>query len=159
MLLRTKNDAAHHLGLPLPSGKITVFRAGARPMLIGNASIRDTAVNERVELALGDAPDVQVRQTLEARRIGADSVETLPLVPGAIWLRQVRDGRVNRIEISNAEPRAVMIELRMMVDPSDAIVRADHSLTTDNDMPIFRLKLGPHQSVAVRYQTQPRSAG
>ena len=156
--LRMKNDAAHRLGLPLPSGRVAVFQTrGKRPMLVGRASVRDTAVNEKVEFQLGDAPDVRVRQTLEARRVDAGSVETLPLVPGAIWLRQVRPGRVNRIEISNAEPRPVTIELRMMIDPSDAIVRADHPLTTEDDMPVFRLKLKAHQTETVRYQTQPRS--
>lgn len=160
VLLRTRNDAAHHLGLPLPSGRVAVFQAGGkRPMLVGKASVRDTAVNERVELPLGDAPDVEVRQTLEERQIDASSVETLPLVPGAIWLRQARLGRVSRIEVSNAEPRPVTVELRMMVDPSDAIVRADHPLTTDDDdMPVFRLRLDPQQNEVVRYQTQPRAA-
>jgi len=159
VLLRTRNDAAHHLGLPLPSGRVAVFQAGgARPMLLGNAGIRDTAANEKVELALGDAPDVQVRQTLEARRIDANSVEALPLVPGAIWLRQVRPGRVNRVEISNAGARPATVELRMMIDPSDAIVRADHPLSVEDDIPTFRIRLQPRQSEVVRYQTQPRSA-
>lgn len=157
--LRTRNDAAHRLELPLPSGRVAVFQAGGkRSMLVGRASVRDTAVNEKVEFQLGDAPDVEVRQTLEARRVDAGSVETLPLVPGTIWLRQVRPSRVNRIEISNAEPRPVTIELRMMVDPSDAIVRADHPLTTEDDMPVFRLTLKARQSEVVRYQTQPRTA-
>ena len=156
--LRMKNDAAHRLGLPLPSGRVAVFQTrGKRPMLVGRASVRDTAVNETVEFQLGDAPDVEVRQTLEARRVDTGSVETLPLVPGTIWLRQVRPGRVNRIEISNAEPRPVTIELRMMIDPSDAIVRADHPLTAEDDMPVFRLTLRAHQTEAVRYQTRPRS--
>ncbi|MBY8827751.1 DUF4139 domain-containing protein [Hephaestia mangrovi] len=160
MLLRTKNDAAHHLGLPLPSGRVTVFQAsGARPMLVGNAGIRDTAVNEKVELALGDAPDVQVRQTLEARRIGGSSVEMLPLVPGAIWLRQVQPSRVARIDVINAGAKTAIVELRIGIPPSEAIVRADHPLSIGDGRPVFRVTLRPHESTAIRYQTQPRKAG
>ena len=39
-LLLMKNDAAHHLGLPLPSGRVAIFQGGGmRPLVIGNAGI------------------------------------------------------------------------------------------------------------------------
>src|SRR5580692_11346169 len=61
LLLRTKNDAAHHLGLPLPSGRIAVFAArGGEQILLHESGMRDLAIDEEVEINLGDSPDVQV---------------------------------------------------------------------------------------------------
>src|SRR3546814_7081872 len=83
LVLRTKNDAAHHLGLALPSGKVAVFeRAGTRALLVGEAGIGDTTIDEEVEIALGPAPDVQVRQTIEERIVDQAEADTLALVPG-----------------------------------------------------------------------------
>src|SRR3546814_18408736 len=95
VVLRTKNDAAHHLGLALPSGKVAVFeRAGTRALLVGEAGIGDTTIDEEVEIALGPAPDVQVRQTIEARIVDQAEAETLALVPGVVIARSVAVSRV-----------------------------------------------------------------
>ncbi|MXP29915.1 hypothetical protein GRI58_13965 [Porphyrobacter algicida] len=160
VVLRTKNDAAHHLGLPLPSGRVAVLQGGSvRPLLLGNAGIRDTAVQEKIELQLGDAPDVEIRHTLESREITERSVTTLPLVPGAIWLRRVSPSLIHRVEVSNAGATAVTLELKTMVEPSDQIVRADHPVSNEDGFPVFRLRLLPHGSRVIRYVTQPRVSG
>jgi hypothetical protein len=57
--LRTHNDAAHGLGLALPSGKVAVFeptRAGE--MVLGEQSIRDYAAGQKVEIALANSRNV-----------------------------------------------------------------------------------------------------
>ncbi|HWW19641.1 MAG TPA: hypothetical protein VNZ06_02445, partial [Steroidobacteraceae bacterium] len=58
--LRTRNDAQHHLGLPLPSGQIDTFASShGASLLIGESAMRDTALDEEVEVELGDSSDVQ----------------------------------------------------------------------------------------------------
>jgi len=57
--LVTRNRREEGLGVPLPAGGVQLFAAqGGRPILIGEGSIRDRAVGEDVEIALGDAPGV-----------------------------------------------------------------------------------------------------
>src|SRR5258707_1552058 len=61
LLLRPINDVAHHLGLPLPSGRIAVFamRDGGT-LLQHESNLRDLAVDEEVEIDMGESSDVQV---------------------------------------------------------------------------------------------------
>jgi hypothetical protein len=56
-LLVTRNRTAEGLGIPLPAGTIQLFEAAAdgRPILIGEASIADRAVDEAVEIEMGEA--------------------------------------------------------------------------------------------------------
>lgn len=59
VLLRIRNDKEHHLGLPLPAGAVLVQQEQAgRVMVLGEPPLRDTAVDEKVELAIGRATDV-----------------------------------------------------------------------------------------------------
>ena len=89
-LLRTRNTAANHLGLPLPSGTVAVFgfHDGAR-LLEHESGVRDTAVNEEVEIDMGPSADVQVSRVREKTRVDSGHAEMLPLVPGVV-LRSVK---------------------------------------------------------------------
>ncbi|HVI97936.1 MAG TPA: hypothetical protein VM657_02610 [Sphingomonas sp.] len=155
VVLRTKNDAAHHLGLALPSGQVAVFdRAGSRSLLVGEAGIDDTTIDEEVEIALGPAPDVQVRQTIEERQVDQEHAETLALVPGVVIARTVPVSRVARIDLSNTGARPASIEVRLALDPSQRVVRADHLVGRKNGRPVFRVALPANGSATIRYQTQ-----
>jgi len=129
-LLRTMNTRANHLGLPLPSGRIAVFasRAG-ESLLLHESGLRDLAVDEELEINVGEAPDVQV---------------TAALVD-----------QVNRVEISNAGVTNVRFELRLRLPEGARVVHADHPMGTKNGRPIFRLTLPANETVTLRYQTQP----
>ncbi|HYI48907.1 MAG TPA: hypothetical protein VEX35_10630 [Allosphingosinicella sp.] len=61
-LLLTRNRTAEGLGIPLPAGTIQLFDAAAdgRPILIGENSIPDRAVDEDVEIGMGQATGVNV---------------------------------------------------------------------------------------------------
>jgi hypothetical protein len=125
VLLRTVNTAANHLGLPLPSGRVAVFAAsGDARLLLHESAMRDLAVNEEVELDLGDAPDVQVTA--------------------------VQD----RVVISNALATDIQFELRLRLPEGGRVVGADHPVAAKNGRPIFRLTIPANRSVTVRYQTQ-----
>ncbi|HME38857.1 MAG TPA: hypothetical protein VKG63_07825 [Steroidobacteraceae bacterium] len=127
-LLRTKNDVLHHLGLPLPSGRIAVFASrGAEQLLLQESGMRDLAVDEDVEISLGGSPDVEV---------AAQKGETT---------------------ISNARAGEILFELRLRLPAGATIVHADHPLDTKNGRPLFRLTIPANESVTVRYQWRPRT--
>ena len=64
LVLRSRNRQADGLGLPLPAGNLVLFREGAnRPLMIGEGSIRDTAVDEKVELAVATSSGVRAQLT------------------------------------------------------------------------------------------------
>ena len=91
IVLRTQNQKARGLGLPLPAGRVAIFEAGgARPLLLGEDDLADKAIAEEVELALGQSPDVQ------ARRVRLGESETK-----ARW----------RITLSNARADPVSAEI------------------------------------------------
>jgi hypothetical protein len=150
-LLRTKNTAANHLGLPLPSGSVAVFGLGEGQRLLEHESeLRDIAVDEDVEINMGESPDVQV--TAKKEVVSIDPAQgLLPLVPG-VSLRSVKIGAANRVAISNARPTDVQFELRLQLEAGARVVRADHAVGTKNGRPIFRLKVPANNTVTIRYQ-------
>jgi hypothetical protein len=124
-LLRTMNNTANHLGLPLPSGRVAVFaKRGSERLLQRESGMRDLAVGEEVEIDMGDSPDVQV---------AAD---------------------VNRVDISNAGAQAIHFELRLRLSAGARVIRADPAAGSKNGRPIFRLTVPAHGTAAVHYQTQ-----
>lgn len=153
-LLRTKNTVANHLGLPLPSGSVAVFGLyhGVR-LLEHESALRDTAVDEELEIDLGESPDVQVSVRSEKTRIDSAHAKLLPLLPG-VTLRGVKVNDVERVEVSNARAAGIDFELRLRLPQGQRIVRADHPVGAKNGRPIFRFKVSAHQQVTVRFQTQ-----
>ena len=58
-MMRTHNDKAHHLGLPLPAGAILVEQdQGGQVMVLGEPALRDTAEDEKLDIAVGSANDI-----------------------------------------------------------------------------------------------------
>ena len=152
-LLRTRDDEAHHLGLPLPSGRVAVFeRAAGRRLLIAESSTRDIAVGEKVEWPLGPAPDVRVRQVHETHTVDADAASFLPVVPGMLIARSAPVEDVERIELSNAETQDVRVELRVSIPADAALVVADHPVAAEDGKQVFHLTLPAGASVTVRYR-------
>jgi hypothetical protein len=59
LTLRTRNRRDRGLGLPLPAGGVTLFRDyQGRPVLVGDASIDDRAVEEKVEMNFPAPPSL-----------------------------------------------------------------------------------------------------
>ena len=157
--VRTKNTVANHLGLPLPSGSVAVFGSYNGEQLLEHVSaLRDIAVDEEVEVDLGESPEVQVSGEVEETRIDSAHAKVLPLVPG-VALRSVKVDNVQRVEVSNARTAGIDFELRLRIPEGVRVVRADHPLGTKNGRPIFRFKVPANQSVTVRFQTQGTSDG
>jgi hypothetical protein len=153
-LLRTQNTAANHLGLPLPSGSIAVFGPlGGKHLLEHQSNVRDTAVNEDVEIDLGSSSDVQVSAVRETARVDSAHAETLPLVPGVV-LRSVKVEDMERVEITNAKSIGIEFELRLRLPDGGQVVRATQAPGAKNGGPLFRLKVPANQTVTLRYQWQ-----
>jgi len=72
-MMRIRNGAADGLGVPMPAGKVTIFEAaGGERLLVGESVIGDKAIDERVDLNLGDSTGVWVRSVEQpAPRKGA----------------------------------------------------------------------------------------
>ncbi len=154
VLLRTKNDVAHRLGLPLPSGRVAILQPrDGRPMLVGQTTTRDLTNGEDVEWRLGDAPDVEVAQTQEQRVVDRDGLKPIPVIPGLLWALSARLADASRVEISNAGAQSRTFELRLSLPTGETLVRADRSAEAKNGRPIFRLVLPPQSTTVIRYQT------
>lgn len=163
--LRTRNDAAHALALPLPSGQVASFLVrGDASLLLAESPVRDIALDEEFELSLGDSPDVQVEAVKERRSIPASGTAALPVVPGMKPWRSARVDDVNRVEIHNARADSIRFELRVQLPDGARVIGADHALHTRDGQPLFELRIPAGSRETIRYQTEhtefvPRSAG
>jgi hypothetical protein len=138
LLLRTQNTAASHLGLPLPSGRIAVFvTRGDEKLLQHESGIRDLAVDEEVEINMGDSPDVEVTAVKESRSENRSENRS-----------------ADRVDVHNARPTAIQFELRLRLPEGGRVVRPDHPMATKNGRPIFRLTVPANQTMTLRYQTE-----
>ena len=98
-VLVTRNDKGHGLGLPLPSGGIALFAENAgRRLLIGEGTIDDHTLGEKVEIHVGDANGIRARQTV---------------LDGAS-----RHERMLRVTNDSSGPRTVEIELPLNARPA-----------------------------------------
>jgi len=150
---------ANHLGLPLPSGSVAVFGSyNGERLLQHESGLRDIAVDEEVEIDMGESADVQVAAKREETSVDSTHAALLPLVPG-VALRSVKVDDVERVEVSNARAAEIDFELRLSLPAGARIFRADHPLGTKNGRPIFRFKVPANQSVAVRFQSQSTADG
>ena len=159
LVYRTVNDAAHHLGLPLPAGRIEAFeRVAGQSMLFGEARLADSAVGEAVEFKFGPAPDVQVRQVNEIRprKPGEkQDGDVAPLHPieGCKPVHYPGYDEVSAADIANARSEPIAFELRVVV-PSDnyCLVGADHPLSVKDGRPVFDVTVPENGTVSIHYQ-------
>jgi hypothetical protein len=153
-LLRTVNDQANHLGLPLPSGRVALFTLhGGQRLLLHESNMRDLAVHEELQLELGSSSDVQVAAVHDDLQAGSAQAQTLPLLPGVTLSRLSRQ-QLERVQISNAQSVPVQIELLVALYDGAQVIRADHPLSTKDGRPVFRLTIPAQDSLILRYQVQ-----
>jgi hypothetical protein len=127
-MVRTKNDQAHHLGLPLPSGSLDTFSVHAHsPLLLSETSLRDIASDEDLEIDVGGSSDLRVSTA--------------------------RDGKSSRIDISNARAAAANLELSLRVPDGEQLIDADHEAQTRNGRLVFKLHIDAGTVSIIRYHT------
>ena len=94
-MMRSRNDKAHHLGLPLPAGSILVEQdQGRQVMVLGEPTLRDTAEDEKLDLAMGSAKDITCAWARTPQRTGNDFGKLV-------------------VTLANASPYPAAIELRL----------------------------------------------
>lgn len=131
VILRTRNDKEHQLGLPLPSGSFVIQQEHwGRSMLIATPNLRDTAEDEKVELGAGNAPDVSVLRRTLTREGNSTEVE---------------------VEVANASPGEILYELRVPTYGSWRITDSSLKWEKRDGVPIFVLRLPAEGSVKLRY--------
>jgi hypothetical protein len=127
-MVRTKNDTAHHLGLPLPSGRVDSFAVHANfPLRLNETVLRDIANNEDVEFDVGGSLDLHVSA--------------------------VRDSETSRIDIRNARSIAANLELLLQVPDGDQRIAADHAVLKRNGKLVFKVRVEAGGVVTIRYHT------
>jgi hypothetical protein len=102
--VKLKNEEASHLGLPLPSGVVRVYKADSDgdAIFVGEDHIDHTPKNEEIDLTLGRAFDVTARgKQVNYERISDNVFENS-----------------YEIEVKNAKPEPVTVTLREFV-PGD----------------------------------------
>jgi hypothetical protein len=156
--LRTRNDSAHHLGLPLPSGQVSAFFThDASSLLVNEGPLHDTALDQEVEIDLGHPSDVQVATVARAKTLDRATIKELPLIPGVVHLRSASVNVASQIDITNARNSPANVEIGLNLSAGERLVRADHVPTPHNGRPTFRLTVPAGEAAHIRYQTEQTS--
>jgi hypothetical protein len=131
-LLVTRNRSAEGLGMPLPAGTIQLFDAAAdgRPILVGEGSIPDRALDEDVEIEIGEATGLTVEdEETESGRRWEDHVLT----------------------VSNDQAAPVRYEAEFDVDEGDRF-RPRERLGRRNGRPLWAVTVPANGSATLRYR-------
>ena len=83
ILLRLQNEKRDGLGLPLPAGKMVVFKAaGGERILLGEDGLDDKAIGEEVEVTIGQSPLVRYQLKAAGNNDARDFVLTVTNASG-----------------------------------------------------------------------------
>ena len=128
-VLVTRNRPAEGLGLPLPAGKIALFapREGRR-VLIGEGSIDDHTIGEKVEIQVATASGVRARQSVFSSEDG-----------GGFLLALTND---------LSQPQTVEIEL-----PLEARAVKGGKLVKRDGWMLWRVRVPANGTAELRYRT------
>lgn len=92
-LFRGQNRTEKGLGLPMPQGQVLVFENSQYgPLLAGQTSLKDRAVGDELEMAIGQAADVRYRVTK---------------------ISETRDRQRFRVQVTNARNFPANIEIEI----------------------------------------------
>ena len=130
-MVRTHNDKAHQLGLPLPAGSILFEQDQfGRTMLVGEPTLADTAEDEKIELPLGIASNLTI-----ARRT----------------LRRDAKSQDAEVTISNAGASDIVLELKVPLWGGQKLTGANHPSVQRNGQPLFILKVPAGDKVTLHF--------
>lgn len=141
--LKFKNEEAAHLGMPLPGGIIRVYKkdSDGDALFVGEDRIEHTPKNERVDLTLGQAFDITARakQTTHARL--ADNLYE----------------NAYEIEIKNAKPEAVIVDLREAIPGEWEILdESQKSEKLDANTAAWKIEVPAEGSATLKYKVRTK---
>ena len=135
ILLRMENSEAGGLGMPLPGGQAAVFeRVGDRDLLVGEGTMRDHAVGEKVDLVIGESSQVRI------------DVENH--VPPK---NREHDYRVTVI---NAKPRPADVEIGFLVDDHEGLDSRIRKLPRRDGLLTWIVRVPANGSKTFRYRAK-----
>lgn len=88
LMLRVFNRKERGLGMPLPAGRVSIFQpGGGRPLLLGESSLEDKAIGEKVEIEVRDAENVEFAAESEdiGRHLERVTLTVKNSLPEPIW--------------------------------------------------------------------------
>lgn len=134
--LVTRNRREEGLGLPLPAGAVVLFGGPReRPILLGEGSIRDRAIGEDVEIAVGEATGVLTR--IEEREDRGEDWEDFVLT------------------VTNDQARPVRFEAEFTVE-EDSIFTPRARLGNRDGTPLWRVTVPANGQATLRYRVTER---
>lgn len=145
LLVRTRNRTDMGLGLALPAGHVRVLTdrgnavggvgaladTGPHALVVGQADLADRAVGDRVELAMGETPQVQVNRREVSR--GPHS-------------------RLLSVMVTNANRFAITFVGTFRQTPPDAISAPSQPLMLEEGHREWRVQVPAHGRATLRYR-------
>lgn len=135
ILLRMENSEAGGLGMPLPGGQAAVFeRVGDRDLLVGEGTMRDHAVGEKVDLVIGESSQVRI-----------DVENFVPPKKGE---------NDYRVTVTNANPRAADVEIGFLIDDHDGLDSRIRKLPRRDGLLTWIVRVPANGSKTFRYRAK-----
>ena len=122
-------------------------------VLLDEVHLRDTTLDEEIELDAGTSPDVQVKAVREK----TNAYTRPPFLGGVVRYKSALTDEVNRVEIHNATPVEIKVELRLQLPDDNQLIAADATTEAHGGRLLFKLPVPAHRTATVRYQTEHRS--
>ena len=126
-MLRSRNDKKSGLGIPLPAGKVTVFEnSPLGPLLAGEGDLPDRAIDNEVEIVVGQSSDVRLAVT---------------------ELRRTRGRAYWRATISNARDHPVDVEMEIPYEISGRV----RGIAVIDGIPTWRVTVPANDEAKLDY--------
>lgn len=137
IVLLTRNREEQQLGIPLPAGRVQLFRdEGERTLLVGEGDMTDRAVGEEVEIEVGDAPGVS---------------SSIALLPG-------KSRNAYLLTVTNDQSYPVRFEAVFRTPPAN--IRLVGAVPgRRNGLPAWAVTVPANGSATLRYRLLPRGEG
>jgi len=141
VMVEVENRQENHLGMPLPKGKVRVYKADEDGSLqfVGEDEIDHTPKDEKIRLYLGDAFDLVGERKQTDERVIADNVRQYSF----------------EIALRNHKQEAVEITVVEHLFGDWEILRESHEHTQKDARTLeFHVRVAPDQEVKVTYTAQ-----
>jgi hypothetical protein len=130
--VRARNRKQDGLGLALPAGRVRVLLDhDKQALVVGQGSVRDRAINDRVDITMASTPQVMVRQ---------------------IVTRKDKDAQVITATVSNANPFSVHYLGTFKQTPSASIRAPSAPLGMEDGHRVWSVRVPAHGHVTLRYR-------
>ena len=140
--LRFENKPEKGLGQPLPQGAVWLrqTQSPGGELFIGSKTIDDVAIGAPFEIALGAASDVTVHARVVSDTHAAPHRRRLSFT----------------VEVANAKPRPVVLEIRQPVSDVTGLAVPEESLAhgTKGGDPLWRLPLPANATATLTYSLE-----